>query len=205
MKKNKKILMIGTAITSIAAPVATVISCGSDDNGGNPDTVFNGVLNKGNYKQHTSYDETTKTLTIKGGVKEITNVFQNGYIDPDTQKTKDIAKLILPATLEKIDDNAFENAHLKTLFLPNRVASIGRNAFINSPLTYLVIQKSIKSIDDVGESAFAGIVKDLNTTVTMPLGFNNTAGKKKFFGTENPNITILDGIYNGTTYMHYSV
>ena len=108
-----------------------------------------------NYKQYTTYDQNTSTLTIKKGVIEITNVFKDGYI-PDPSKPNDtvpIDSLTLPSSLVQIDDNAFYGSELTSLTIPDSVTSIGNRAFYNSKLTTLtfVIGKSLKTI---GEEAF---------------------------------------------------
>ena len=173
MKKNKKILMIGTAITSIVAPLATVISCGSrntNHHNVNHSAIYNTpngshgtfhtsivnnyiVLNLSNYKQYTTYNYYIKTLTIKEGITEISDIFKNGYI-PDPSKPNDtvpIDSLTLPTTLEKIDNNAFYASQLTYLTIPDNVTTIGEFAFYASQLTTLTIPDNVITI---GEYAF---------------------------------------------------
>ena len=183
MKKNKKILMIGTTITSIVAPVATVISCGSRNTNHNVNhsAIYNTpngshgtfhtsivnnyiVLNIKNYKQYTTYIYNTKTLTIKEGITEISNIFKNGYI-PDPSKPNDtvpINSLTLPSTLKKIDDDAFQNAQLTDLTILDNVTTIGNFAFASSPLKELSIPDSVTTI---GDSAF---LNSKLTSLTIP-------------------------------------
>ena len=172
MKTNKKILMLGTAITSIVAPVAMVISCGVNNSAGeipiqppipptpeppSPIIPTGIVLTIKNYKQYTTYDTSRGVgiLTIKEGITEITNVFQNGYI-PDPSKPNDtvpIHSLNLPVgTLMKIDKRAFRHAELITLKIPKSVITIGDGAFEFAKLTNLTIPNSVESI---GQWAFS--------------------------------------------------
>ena len=168
MKINKKLLMFGTAITSIVAPIATVISCGENNNanangGSQADipvtpgkshsvdpTYIPVVLDLSTYVQYTSYDPATGTLTVKPGVVEITNIFKDGYIPTIMPMGQDVRQPInalkLPSTLKKIDDNAFESAKLKKLTIPNSVTSIGKYAFYNSQLTSLTLGTSLQTI-----------------------------------------------------------
>ena len=164
MKKNKKILMIGTAITSIVVPVATIISCANNGGGKTPTppapltppippTPLTGILDISNYKEYTTYDQNTKALTIKDGITEISNIFKYGYI-LDPNKPSDVVQidsLTLPSSLVKIDDDAFHTSELKTLIIPDSVTSIGDLAFFGSPLTSLALGTSLETI---GESAF---------------------------------------------------
>ena len=175
MKKNKKILMIGTAITSVVAPIATVVSCGSDsnNNSGTPDNpkpktnsvpaskiapivkpdLLNVVLTKTTYKDYTSYNKKTGELIIKEGVTRITSLFSNGYM-PDPKNPKHVEKITslkLPSTLQRIDDWAFNSSALTSLTLPEGVTTIGAHAFGGAQLTSLNIPASVTAI---GAEAF---------------------------------------------------
>ena len=176
----KKILMLGTAITLIVALVATIISCGSRNTNHNVNhfainktpngshktfhtSIVNNyiVLNIKNYKQYTTYDQSTRELIIKEGITEISDVFKNGYI-PDPSKPNDtvpIDSLNLPSSLVKIDDNAFmNNIELTTLTIPDSVTTIGYRAFANSALARLAIPNSIINI---GNEAFLQFTIDI--------------------------------------------
>jgi len=93
MKINKKWLIMGTAITTMVAPIATVVSCSNSANAANgdktkeedniivkpdpvsPDTT---ILTRDNYKDLSTYDNVTNTLTVHQGVIEIGDVFIQG-------------------------------------------------------------------------------------------------------------------------------
>ena len=208
MKKNKKILMIGTAITSIVAPVATVISCSSRNTNHNVNhsAIYNTanvsygtfhtsivnnyiVLNLSNYKQYTTYEQSTGALKIETDVVEITNVFKNGYI-PDPSKpnvTLPIRSLTLPSTLKKIDDNAFENSQLTDLTIPDNVTTIGNLAFAGSLLTTLTLGASLQTI---GDWAFIGAQL---TSLTIPDNVT-TIGDSAFLASELKTLTIPNSV-----------
>ncbi len=186
MKKSKKLLLLGTAITSVVAPVATVISCanyaGSNTTMNKNAQVSHGafgrsvnrdslVLTLSNYTLFTSYDKNTGALTIKEGVTEISaQLFQNGYPDQTTKKTELIKSLSLPSSLEKIDDQAFQYVQLTNLTLPYGLTSIGNSAFYSSQIEQLWIPYSVTSIDT---SAFQGVSTIANKPahVTVPSRF----------------------------------
>ena len=100
-------------------------------------------LNLSNYKQYTTYNQNTKTLTIKDGITEISNIFENGYI-LDPNKPSDILpinSLTLLSSLVKIDDGAFHTSELKTLIIPDKVTYVDKSAFKHSRLTKLTVLK----------------------------------------------------------------
>ena len=64
-----------------------------------------------------------------------------------------LTSIVLPETLEKIEDCAFKDCtSLKTLVLPRNLETINNNAFENSSLTSITIQKNVT---DIEENAFA--------------------------------------------------
>ena len=208
MKKNKKILMIGTAITSIVAPLATVISCGSRNTNHNVNhsainktpngshgtfhtSIVNNyiVLNIKNYKQYTTYEQSTGALIIKEGINEISDVFQNGYILDPTKPTnvEPIKSLTLPSTLEKIDNNAFVNVQLTDLTIPDNVTTIGEFAFYASQLTDLTIPNSVITIRD---GAFL-----TSKLLTLNLGTSlETIGDAAFWHSKLRSLTIPNSV-----------
>ena len=63
------------------------------------------------------------------------------------------SKLVLPAGLTEIGEEAFEGIAADTVIIPDGVTSIGNGAFANSQVRLVVIPSSVTSI---GEGAFAG-------------------------------------------------
>ena len=167
MKINKKWLIMGTAITTMVAPIATVVSCSNSANAANgdktkeedniivkpdpvsPDTT---ILTRDNYKDLSTYDNVTNTLTVHQGVIEIGDVFMNGYPnDKNPNIPLPIAHLVLPQTLTTIDANAFSTSWLTTLKLPKSIKTIGDYAFASAPLKKLDFPYGMTTI---GNGAF---------------------------------------------------
>lgn len=74
------------------------------------------------------------------------------------------SKLVLPAGLKTIEDEAFEGIAAETVIIPEGVTTIGKGAFRNSSVRLVVIPASVTFI---GEDAFA------DTNLSMVYGFND--------------------------------
>ena len=186
MKKNKKLLMLGIGITAIAAPVATVVSCSNNTNK-NEDQIIPRKLDPSDYKTYSSFDSKTGTLTIAEGISEITNVFENGYLNPKTGQYETIRALKLPSTLTTIDRRAFNDAQLLKLTIPNGTTYIGQQAFANSKIQELIVPNSVTSI---GDGAFAFMINAKKPHATMPSKYNTMLDLLNIFNLEPGENTI---------------
>ena len=113
------------------------------------------------------------TLIVKEGV---TIIPASGFKD-----ALNITTIILPSTLETIEDFAFQNCyHLNAIVIPEGVTSIGNSAFKDNPfLTSAVIPSTVENI---GNDAFLGGNQFLNIYVifgadssSWPVGWNGLA------------------------------
>ena len=180
MKKNKKTIMLGAAITAVVAPVTTVISCGADasadaDKAKKENATVPKILTKDNYPEFVKYNFPTGNLEIVEGVQQIEGaLFKDGVPNPKTKKIGPIKSLTLPSTFKVINDLDFWTAEITgTLTIPEGVTYIGNNAFHVSKINNLIIPSSVTTIDT---GAFANVWKAVDKNkkpahVTLPLRF----------------------------------
>ena len=91
------------------------------------------------------YETIAIPSTINGKtVTGIDNAFQNN---------KQIKNIILPDTIQNINDNAFKNSSLKSINLPTSIITIGNNAFENCQSLKLDIT-ALPNLESVGDYAF---------------------------------------------------
>lgn len=108
-------------------------------------------------------------------------------------QSKSLTSVLMPDTVESIDDLAFYNNSINTLSLGSHIQTIGMNAFTNNKLVELVIPDSVKIIDD-GESYWTGFHdgafnKNNLEKITIGSGLEYL-GKGAF--KENLNLTKID-------------
>jgi len=79
-----------------------------------------------------------------------------------------LTSLTLGSSLKTIGAQAFIDSRLSTLTIPDGVTNIGSDAFEYSPWTYLVIPDSIYGASLIGYGAFANVVNQSSTFVSLP-------------------------------------
>ncbi|MBQ6058146.1 MAG: leucine-rich repeat domain-containing protein [Treponema sp.] len=73
--------------------------------------------------------------------------------NPTTYNPVNLTGIILPKTLTKIIQFAFESTSFKKITIPASVIAIGRNAFENSGLEEITFEKN-SALDNIGQNAF---------------------------------------------------
>jgi hypothetical protein len=93
-----------------------------------------------------------------GGTVFLSGVFQDGKPSFQPIGKGPLEKPIIPPkALTEIEDSAFEGDTFTHVYLGESVTSIGPRAFADcEQLLYIYIPKSVTSIDDIADDAFAG-------------------------------------------------
>ncbi|GHT56740.1 hypothetical protein FACS1894109_06670 [Spirochaetia bacterium] len=102
---------------------------------------------------------------------------------------KKLTTYIMPNSVTRIGNGAFDGSKLKSITIPNGVTNIGDRAFAANKLTSITIPNSVTSI---GDEAFE--VNKL-TSITIPNSVTSI-GSRAFWYNELTNITISDSVVN---------
>ncbi|MBR3720408.1 MAG: leucine-rich repeat domain-containing protein, partial [Clostridia bacterium] len=96
----------------------------------------------------------------------------NAYDGPGDTYDASVTKVVLPSSIQRINDHAFENVlSIDTINFPNSIKYIGVKAFRNSLLNYGYYAPEFRvphSLEEIGESAF-----EIDCNVPMFYGIKN--------------------------------
>ena len=127
------------------------------------------------------YETIAIPSTINGEtVTGIDNAFQNN---------KQIKNIILPDTIQNINDNAFRKSSLKSINLPTSIVKIGNNAF-ESCRNLILDTTTLPNLESVGDYAFYYTnITNFDFTESTKL---NYLGMYAFGGTNLKNIDLYN-------------
>ncbi len=127
------------------------------------------------------YETIAIPSTINGEtVTGIDNAFQNN---------KQIKNIILPDTMENINDNAFRNSSLMSINLPTSIVKIGNNAFENCR-NLILDTTTLPNLESVGNYAF--YYTDINNFDFSESTKLNYIGEYAFGDTNLKNIDLYN-------------
>ncbi len=91
----------------------------------------------------TKYNGSDAEVTVPAEIDGYTITIIGGGAFDDNQT---IRKIVLPNTIKRIQDTAFENSSLSSIKLSNNLSYIGGAAFMNTKLTYVNFPSSLTSL-----------------------------------------------------------
>ena len=86
--------------------------------------------------------------------------YYNGYpvtkLDNAFQNNKKIKNVVLPDTIQEINENAFKNSSLSSINFPSSLKRIGKNAFQNCGILY-IDAKALTQLETIDDYAFDNV------------------------------------------------
>ena len=119
------------------------------------------AIDEGLFSTYSNYDGTCTIRSFFGNDAEYETIAIPSTINGETvtgidnafQNNKQIKNIILPDTIQNINDNAFRSSSLESINLPTSVITIGNNAFENCKNLKLDTT-ALPNLESVGDKAF---------------------------------------------------